>query len=258
MKKATAPRREFLKNTTIAFGMATNFSAIQNLEAGIRADSSKLTIACVGAHPGDPEFGCGGTMARYSTAGHHVVFVYLTRGEAFDPAKSASESATLRTREAEKSCGVLGATPIFAGQVDGATILRRSKEDEMAKLLESIRPDIVFTHWPIDSHPDHQVAGLLTMTAWIKSGKKFELYFYEVNTGSETMAFTPSEWVDITSVREKKKSAMFAHQTQSPEKLYDTLFKTMEGFRGFEAGVEAAEGFVHFRPKTIVASIQGT
>jgi hypothetical protein len=27
----------------------------------------KLNILCVGAHPGDPEFGCGGTMANIAT-----------------------------------------------------------------------------------------------------------------------------------------------------------------------------------------------
>lgn len=35
----------------------------------------KLRVVCVGAHPGDPEFGCGGTMAKYSHAGHSVIFI---------------------------------------------------------------------------------------------------------------------------------------------------------------------------------------
>ena len=61
----------------------------------------KLRILCVGAHPGDPEFGCGGTLARYSDAGHQVSVLYLTRGEAGDPDKTYEESAALRTQEAE-------------------------------------------------------------------------------------------------------------------------------------------------------------
>jgi LmbE family N-acetylglucosaminyl deacetylase len=114
-------------------------------------------------------------------------------------------------------------------------------------LILSEKPDIVFTQWPLDSHQDHQVAGLLALTAWVRSGKKFELYFYEVNTGSETMAFTPTDYVDISSVRDKKKAAMFAHKTQSPEEIYRDYFKTLEEFRGLEANVKAAEGFVHFK-----------
>ena len=35
-------------------------------EFTVNPDEKKLHIICVGAHPGDPEFGCGGTMAKYS------------------------------------------------------------------------------------------------------------------------------------------------------------------------------------------------
>ena len=43
-------------------------------------------------------------------------------------------------------------------------------------------PDIVFTQWPNDTHPDHQVTGCLTFNALIKSGQKFDLYYYEVDS----------------------------------------------------------------------------
>ncbi|MDA0195462.1 MAG: PIG-L family deacetylase [Bacteroidetes bacterium] len=59
-------------------------------------------MCCVGAHPGDPEFGCGGTMAKYSDAGHDVILLYLTRGEASDPGKTYTEMAALRTEEAQE------------------------------------------------------------------------------------------------------------------------------------------------------------
>jgi LmbE family N-acetylglucosaminyl deacetylase len=216
-----------------------------------------LKIVCVGAHPGDPEFGCGGTMALYSNAGHQVTLLYLTRGEAGDPSKSYAESAGLRTKEAESSCSILKAKPLFAGQIDGNSELNGARNESMTRLILGEKPDIVFTHWPLDSHVDHQVAGLLTLTAWIKSGKQFHLYFYEVNTGSETMGFEPSDYVDITAVRDTKKAAMFAHQTQNPKDVYDGFFRAMEDFRGLEAGVKAAEGFIHFKPKTDRAILFG-
>jgi LmbE family N-acetylglucosaminyl deacetylase len=213
-------------------------------------DEKKLHIICVGAHPGDPEFGCGGAMAKYALAGHSVTFLYLTRGEAGDPSKTYAESAALRTGEAETACKLLNVKAVFAGQVDGNTELNKQKNEEMATLILSENPDLVFTQWPIDSHPDHQVTGMLTLTTWIKSGRKFQLYFYEVNTGSETMGFTPTDYVDITDVRALKKSAMFAHKTQYPEAIYKDYFKPLEEFRGLEAGVTAAEGFIHFKNKT--------
>ena len=60
---------------------------------------------------------------------------------------------------------------------------------------------------------DHQVTGMLALTAWVKSGRAFHLYFYEVNTGVETMGCVPTDYVDITVTRDRKKQAMFRLRT---------------------------------------------
>ena len=61
------------------------------------------------------------------------------------------------------------------------------------------------------------------------------------------MAFTPTDYVDISAVHDRKKEAMFAQKTQNPIETYDTYFKPLEEFRGLEAGVKAAEAFIHFK-----------
>ncbi|MEO8764037.1 MAG: PIG-L family deacetylase, partial [Ginsengibacter sp.] len=173
---------------------------------GVRGKSDKLECT---PHPGDPEFGCGGTMAKYSDAGHQVTFLSLTRGEASDPNKSYAEMALLRTKEAEVSCRILNASPEFTGQIDGNTVLDKAKNEEMVKIIATLKPDILFTQWPVDAHPDHQVTGTLALTAWIRSHRQFHLYFYEVNTGTETMAFMPTDCVDITGCgKEKRKPCL--------------------------------------------------
>ena len=141
-----------------------------------------------------------------------LFFLYLTRGEAYDDKQSFQVSAALRTKEAENACKILKARPLFATQIDGNTRLDKEENEKMTNLILSQKPDVVFTHWPLDSHQDHQVAGLLILTAWIKSKKQFQLYFYEVNTGSETMGFSPTDYVDITEVLSMKEAAMFAHK----------------------------------------------
>lgn len=222
----------------------------------IKSDK-KLNIVCIGAHPGDPEFGCGGTMARYSEAGHKVTFIYLTKGEASDPKKTYAEMSAARVKEAETACKILNAEPQFAGQIDGNTILDKTQNENISKLIAAVKPDILFTQWPVDAHPDHQVTGLLALTTWIKENRRFHLYFYEVNTGVETMGFTPTDYVDITAVRDKKKAAMFAHKTQDPVNTYNNYFKPLEEFRGLEARVKAAEAFIHFKAEDNRAGIIG-
>jgi LmbE family N-acetylglucosaminyl deacetylase len=66
-------------------------------------------------------------------------------------------------------------------------------------LLDKYKPDIVFTHWPIDVHMDHRAASLLTYTAWLHSGKKFPLYYMEADLGTQTQNFFPTHYIDITA-----------------------------------------------------------
>ena len=115
----------------------------------------------------------------------------------------------------------------------------------LAALIKAEEPDVLFTHWPIDSHPDHQAASLLTLRAHLASPRgRSSLFFFEVDTGAQTMGFLPTAFVDITTTREKKKAALFAHRSQDGEAIYRDYHRAMEDFRGREFGVKAAEAFV--------------
>jgi LmbE family N-acetylglucosaminyl deacetylase len=207
------------------------------------APGKPLRVVCVGAHPDDPESGCGGTLARYAEAGHRAIVVYLTRGEAGISGKSHEEAAAIRSAECEAACKVLGARPVFAGQIDGATEVNRARIEDFNRLLAAENPDVVFAHWPIDTHPDHQAASVLAIRAYLAAGRKYPLYFFEVNSGSQTLGFTPTAYVDVTATREKKKKALFAHRSQNGERIYKDHHEVMEVFRGRELGVAAAEAF---------------
>lgn len=203
-----------------------------------------LKVVCVGAHPDDPESGCGGTLARYSAEGHKVTVLYLTRGERGIPGKSLAEAARIRTAEAEIACKILGATPRFAGQIDGEAEYNAARLQAFLPLLQAEAPDVVFAQWPIDSHPDHQVGSMLAQRAYFAAKTKFVLYFYEVDSGFQSLGFHPTHYVDITAVREKKKAALFAHKSQDGEAIYREHHEIMENYRGREGGVPAAEAFV--------------
>ena len=217
---------------------------IQNASSEVSGTSRKLKIVVAGAHPDDPESGCGGTIALYSNLGHEVAVLYLTRGEAGIPAKSAQEAAAIRTAESQKACSILRARPIFAGQIDGNTEINRSRYDDFRKILQSEHPDIVFTHWPIDTLRDHRVMSLLVYDAWIESGKKFDLYYFEVDQGEQTQQFHPTHYVDITQTEDRKRAACLVHASQRPETSFYPLHEKMNRFRGMECGRELAEGFV--------------
>ena len=229
-------RRSFFKSAAIA--------PLSVLTSTPLKDQATLKILCIGGHPDDPESGCGGTLAKLSAAGHDVTAVYLTRGEAGIGGKSHTEAASIRTKEAEAACKVLSIKPHFLGQVDGNTMVNNEWIDKMTSFIESTRPDIVFTHWPVDSHKDHQAASFLTTQAWMRGGKKFDLYYFEVLSGIQTVRFHLTDYVDITSTRETKRKALYCHASQNPAAIYSEGHALMEQFRGLEAGYGAAEAFV--------------
>lgn len=205
------------------------------------AAGQRLKIVVTGGHPGDPECGCGGTIARYTGLGHDVVLLYLNRGEGYCGANDPKQCGTIRTAEAEKACAILNARAAFAGQYDGRAVVDNAHYDEFRRLLDNEHPDVVFTHWPIDHHPDHRAISMLTLDAWQKSGGKFTLYYYEVS--EDTMMFSPAEYVDISTVESLRRAACFAHASQNPAKWYPGQ-QEITRFRGRESGHAQAEGFV--------------
>lgn len=239
MKNASS-RRRFVKNAAAGLGLLSMPSLLMaKTDAG-----KKVKVVCVGGHPDDPESGCGGTLAKFAVAGHDVTIIYLTRGEAGIPGKSHSEAADIRTKEAIEACKVLHTKPVFVGQIDGSTIMDNDWLHTLQGLLNQEKPDIVFTHWPVDSHKDHQIASLLTIQSWIRAADKFDLYFFEVCIGEQTMIFKPTDYVDISDTQEEKRKAVYCHTSQDPPGIYQCGHAAMEEFRGREMGVKAAEGFV--------------
>lgn len=204
-------------------------------------------VLIIGAHPDDPETGCGGTMILLKQAGYEVVSVYMTKGEGGIIGKSQEESATIRVEEATRASHLLGARPVFMTQIDGNTEINKERYVEMRELIASEKPDVVFTHWPIDSHPDHRVCSLLVYDAWRRLGYSFELFYFEVMSGTQTTLFQPTDYVDISDVADQKREACFCHASQDMKALYDDWHGPMEQFRGLEFRCKSAEAFIHLR-----------
>ncbi len=113
-------------------------------------------------------------------------------------------------------------------------------------MIEAEKPDVVFTHWPIDTHADHRACSLLAYDAWLRLGRKFALYYFEVDLGAQTQCFRPTHYVDATSTEKRKRDACFAHASQNPERgFYGQYHEPMLRLRGMESGHKFAEAFVH-------------
>ena len=229
-------RRQLLRTASFTAAAAVNtLSATAAIPAA--SPQRRLKFVVTGGHPGDPEYGCGGTIARLTTLGHDVSLLYLNNGEWETP-------AAVRMAEARKACDLLKAKPVYAGQKNSHAIVDDVHYDDFEKLLAAENPDAVITHWLIDNHPDHRAIANLTYEAWKRSHRKFALYYYEVSNGEDTQQFPlPTHTIDIAAVADTKRAACYAHASQTPDRYY-ALQDAVAVFRGMAIGAARAEGFV--------------
>lgn len=209
------------------------------------AAERKLKIIAVGAHVDDPQSGCGGTLARCADLGHEVIALSLTRGDSESIAANLhmppDELARRRYADAQRSCALLHCRFVALHYINRGTEVSMARYKEFAGVLLDYKPDVVFTHWPIDTHPDHRAASLLVYDAWLQASRRFPLYFYEVEQGQQTQDFWPTYYVDITAVAERKKSACYAN-TLTVDGWWP-LHEQMQRARGNEKGCKFAEAF---------------
>lgn len=237
----TNSRREFLVAGGGALLSGTVAANAESVGAGAQSAASggrKIKVVVCGGHPGDPEYGCGGTVARLTQMGHDVVLFYLNDG-GWPPTSSET-----RIAEAKKACEILKARSLYAGQQNGHAIVDNAHYEDFAKTIDAEKPDAVITQWPIDNHADHRAITMLAYNAWHASKNKFALYYYEVSDGEDTLQFSPNRYVDITETEPLKKAACYAHASQTPDRYY-ALQDDVARFRGVEAGVQRAEAFTY-------------
>jgi len=199
-----------------------------------------MKILLLSAHPDDAETGAGGFCIKAVEAGHDVIIIHMSSERKGRRIEGIPERK-VRKKEGKNAARILGVKVEFLDYPMGEIPATPESSRKIMSILKKHRPDIVLTHWPIDSHPDHQVTGILPIRAFIWS-QKFCLGFYEVFSGIQTLSFFPNRYVNISDVVERKRQSILAHKSQHPEEQV-VMHEKMSSFRGIETGCKHAEAF---------------
>ena len=207
--------------------------------------TTKPRIVFVAAHPDDTEgFAATAFLLRDKYELHVVALTHGEKGLGLAGLVDGTTGAR-RTQEEAEACALLGATPHFLAEIDGDAYASGGSVGLLAEILRALHPVAVFTHWPVDGHRDHAVCGILVLDAWRRLDRRFELYYFEVMSGTQTQMFHPSDWVDITTTRDRKYKASYCHVSQDLKEVMDEWHDPMERFRGIECRCAFAEAFLH-------------
>lgn len=223
------------------------------------------TILVVLAHPDDPEFFCGATLARWAAQGHTIHYCLLTRGDkgvrdiATDPHVLAS------TREVEQrgAADVIGVKDlVFLDFEDGYLVPDLSARRKVTRAIRAFKPDIVMSCDPTYifgeaniNHPDHRAAGQIVVDAVFPAAGN-PMYFPDLITedGFEPHAIrelwlsvtgSPNVTIDVTTTWEQKIRALHCHVTQIAD--MNALDERMRGRHTPDSTLEAPRYEEKFR-----------
>ena len=199
-----------------------------------------MNILAIGAHPDDIEFGCGGTLLKYSRQGHGIYLLVLTDG-------SVGGDPQVRKKEQAQAADFLCAKELFWGGVKDTELFdNRDLILKIETVVRQIKPDIVFLNYYDDVHQDHRAAAQtgVSATRYIR-----EVLFYEVPT---TQHFEPDIFIDIKDVLDEKLQLLKLHASQVDKTHVEDLtilesVQSCANFRGFQGRVKFAEGFKALR-----------
>jgi LmbE family N-acetylglucosaminyl deacetylase len=188
----------------------------------------------IGAHPDDIEFGCGATLARWADAGcriHHLILTDGSKGS-WDESADLAELVTARRAESlaaaaaidggRDTTGAGEGRVFFLDQVDGELVDGNEERREVARVIRTVRPDVVLGHDPwrrYRLHPDHRAAGFLTVDAVVSARDPH--FLPELNLlphrPSDLLLFEPdlpNHVENADGYDERKIDALLAHRSQ--------------------------------------------
>lgn len=109
-------------------------------------DSDVGRVLAVAAHPDDLEYGAAAAVARWTRAGHEVVYLLATRGEAGIDGLPPDECGLLRTVEQQRSAAVVGVDAVeFLDHPDGLLTYGLDLRRDLAAAIRRHRPDTLVT-----------------------------------------------------------------------------------------------------------------
>ena len=197
----------------------------------------------VSAHPDDPDFGAGGSIARLADSGAEVTYVIVTDGRqgGEDPKQKDSELVAIRQREQRAAAKVLGVKKVeFLGYKDGHLAPDLRLRRDIVRMIRKHKPELVITHIPgrvLDapmggSHPDHLAVGEATMAAVYPDSRNPRAFRALLKEGLEPHEvkevwipfWTLGDYlVDITPTLDRKIAALKKHRSQiaKPGRTWD-------------------------------------
>ena len=197
---------------------------------------SPQNILVILAHPDDPEFFCGATLAKWARQGHHITYQLITCGDKGFNESTTAEMTTdalcaIRHTEQLAAAQVIGAEAVhFLDTADGYLVPDLTLRREIVRVIRKFKPDILVTCDPQTlfatygiNHPDHRATGQAVIDAVFPAAgnpvffPELLLEGYDPHMPREiwcSLTMQPNARVDVTETWPIKIEAILKHKSQ--------------------------------------------
>ncbi len=226
--------------------------------------SANGRVMVVAAHPDDPEFLAGGTVARLAKEGREITYVIVTNGNkgSGDRGMTSEQLRPIRAEEQRRAARVLGVERVeFLGCEDGEVEDTRNLRRDITREIRRWRPELIITLNPHRTytnfpgwHRDHRITGRVVLDCVYPLARD-HLSFpellpeYEPHKVREVYLIQweqPRLVIDITDTMELKLEAIRCHASQVGDfKTVEARMRNRAAALGKEKGYLFAEGFDH-------------
>jgi LmbE family N-acetylglucosaminyl deacetylase len=221
-------------------------------------------VLVVAAHPDDPEFLAGGTIARLAKEGREIAYVIVTNGNKGSSDRGVTSAQLMPIREAEQrhAARVLGVGTVeFLGYEDGELEDTRDLRRDITREIRRWRPDLIITLNPVRTynnfpgwHRDHRTTARVVLDCVYPLARD-HLAFpellpdYEPHPVREVYTVQweqPPLVIDITDTMHLKLEAIRCHASQvSDFKAFEERMRNRAAMIGKDSGYPYGEGFDH-------------
>jgi LmbE family N-acetylglucosaminyl deacetylase len=221
-------------------------------------------VLVIGAHPDDPDFLAGGTVARLAREGREIAYVVLTNGSkgSGDRSISSEDLISIRKDEQRRAAKVLGVRTVqFLGYEDGELEDTRDLRRDICREIRRWRPELIITlnayrtysNFP-GWHRDHRTTARVVLDCVYPLARD-HLSFpellpdYEPHKVHEVYMVQweqPGLVLDITDTMMLKLEAIRCHESQVTDfEAFEARMRKRAETLGQRKGYSYAEGFDH-------------
>jgi LmbE family N-acetylglucosaminyl deacetylase len=200
----------------------------------------KKRVLVLAPHTDDGEFGCGGTIAKFIEEGHEVTYAAFSACQQSVLPQFPSDILITEVKAATKVLGIKSENLLlFDYDVRTFGYRRQDILDDLIKIRQDIKPDLIFMPDLQDVHQDHATIA----TEGLRAFKFSSILSYELPWNN--LSFTTSSFVHLNEKHvQTKVNALNEYQSQAHRPYSDEDFlRSVARTRGVQIGTKYAEAF---------------